>query len=180
MVKRSRRLLLLGTCAVLFLVCGILIGGPPGQKEQEKERKVEEKDVPKAALEALKKAAGGATITKFEENIEHGSTFYEGAYKGPHGTVEALVTTDGDLVEIEEAIPADAVPKAVLAVAQKAAGKDAELRFEKETVILYEAKFKKGDRFHELVLTPDGREKEHEEKEIKKESKKEGEHEEDD
>ncbi len=72
----------------------------------------------------------------------------------------------------EEAVSGDGVPKAVMAAAEKVAGKDAELRFEKKTLVLYEVKFKKGERKHELVLTPDGRQQEHEEEE--------GEHEEDD
>jgi hypothetical protein len=174
MTRRPKALVLVGSGVVLFLAYGILAGGPPDQKkkEEERERKVEEKEVPKAALDALKKLAGGAALTEFSEEIEHGSTFYEGSWKGPHGKVDGLVTADGDLVEIEEAVPGDAVPKAVKAESEKLAGKDAELRFEKKTVVLYEVKFKKGDRRHEVTLTPDGRQHEHEEEE--------GEHEADD
>jgi len=173
MVARSKAWLFVGCVAVLCCAYGVLVGGPPDQKKKEEsERKVEEKEVPKAALEALKKLAGGAALTEFSEEIEHGSTFYEGSWKGPHGKVDALVTADGDLVEIEEAVPGDAVPKAVKAASEKLAGKDAEMRFEKKTVVLYEVKFKKGERRHEVVLTPDGRTQEHEDEE--------GEHEEDD
>ena len=172
MATRSRFLMLLGTGAVLALACVIMAGGPPdkkgepkGGKSGETERKVEEKDVPKAALEALKKLAGEAKITEFAEEVEHGSTFYEGSWNGPQGKVDGLVTAGGDLVEIEEAVSGDAVPKTVKAAAEKMAGKDAELRFEKKTVVLYEVKFKKGERKHEVVLTPDGRQQEHEEEE---------------
>ena len=179
MTTKSRTVLLLGIGALLALTGGIMAKGPPDKKGEakerkggEKERQVEEKDVPKAALEALKKLAGGAALTKFAEEVEHGSTFYEGSWKGTQGPVDALVTAAGDLVEIEEAVTIASVPKAVQAAAEKAAGKDAELRFEKKTLVLYEVKFKKGERKHELVLTPDGRQQEQEEEE--------GEHEEDD
>jgi hypothetical protein len=161
--SRSVRIMWL---AVSILAVGGLfaIAQPKQQKEkEEQERKVEEKDVPKAALDALKKLAGGAAITEFSEEVEHGSKFYEGSWKGSRGKVDALVTADGDLVEIEETVSGDSVPKAVMAAAEKTAGKGAELRFEKKTLILYEVKFKKGDRKHELVLTPDGRQQEHEE-----------------
>lgn len=167
MQSRSVRIMWL---AVSILAVGGLfaLAQPKQEKQQEKqkeeqERKIEEKDVPKAALDALKKLAGGAAITEFSEEIEHGSKFYEGAWKGSHGKIEMLVTVDGDLVEVEETVFGDSVPKAVMAAAEKAAGKGAELCFEKKTLILYEAKFKKGDSKHELVLTPDGRPQGHEE-----------------
>ncbi len=132
----------------------------PTQQAQaaEAERKVTEAEVPAAALAALKHLAAGAEITEFAEEIEHGSTFYEGSWKTPAGdNMDVLVTPTGDLVEIEEQVGADKVPPAVLKAAQKAAGKDAPLAFEKKTMILYEVKFTKGQARHELLLTPDGR-----------------------
>ena len=127
-------------------------------KAVEIERKVTEAEVPKAALAALKKMAGGTEITEFAEEIEHGSTFYEGSWKSPSGTnMDVLVTPSGDLVEIEEEVAADNVPSAVLNAARKAAGKNAQLAFEKKTMILYEVKFREGERRHEVLLTPDGR-----------------------
>ena len=132
----------------------------PGDDEGkgEAERKVTEKKVPKAALAALKKLARGAEITEFAEEIEYGHTFYEGSWKARSGTkMDVLVTPTGDLVEIEEQVDAEKVPAAALKAARKAAGKDAQLAFEKKTMILYEVKFAKGDSRHELLLTPDGR-----------------------
>jgi len=127
-------------------------------KEEEIERKVTEAEVPAAALATLKNLAAGAKITEFAEEIEHGHTFYEGSWKAPSGgDVDILVTPTGDLVEIEELVGADQVPAAVLAMAQKAASKDAQLTFEKKTLILYEVKFQKDNRQKELLLTPDGR-----------------------
>ena len=68
-----------------------------------------------------------------------------------------LVTSTGDLVEIEEKVDADNVPAAVLKAARQAAGQGTPLAFEKKTMILYEVKFRKGDNRHELLLTPDAR-----------------------
>ena len=129
-----------------------------GKREKETERRVTEAEVPKAALTALKKLAEGAEIVEFAEETEHGSTFYEGSWKVASGAkMDVLVTPTGDLVEIELGVAADDVPAAVLAAARKAAGKQAPLAFEKKTMLLYEVKFRKGDRRHELLLTPDGR-----------------------
>jgi len=127
-------------------------------KAGEVERKVTKAEVPAAALAALKKLARGAKITEFAEEIEYGHTFYEGSWKARSGAnVDVLVTQGGDLVEIERQVDTDKVPKAVLKAVRKAAGKGAQLAFEKKTMILYEVKFQKGDSRHELLLTPDGR-----------------------
>jgi uncharacterized membrane protein YkoI len=129
-----------------------------GKGAKETERQVTAAELPKAALAALKKLAAGAKITEFAEEVEHGHTFYEGSFKAPSGAkMDVLVTPTGDLVEIEQQVAAEEVPATVLAAARKAAGKKAPLAFEKKTMLLYEVKFSKGDRRHELLLTPDGR-----------------------
>ena len=128
------------------------------QGPAESEREVTEAEVPAAALATLKKLAGDAKISEFAEEIEHGHTFYEGSWKaGSKEKMDVLVTATGDLVEIEERVGVDQVPKAVVAAARKAAGKRAELGLEKKTMVLYEVKFTKGKRRFELLLTPDGR-----------------------
>jgi uncharacterized membrane protein YkoI len=127
-------------------------------KSEEQEREVTEAEVPAPALAALKKLAGGAKFTEFAEEIEHGSTFYEGSWKTAAGSnVDALVTSAGDLVEIEEQVAPDQVPAAILAAVRKLSGPDAPLFCEQKTMILYEVKFRKGDRRHEILYTPDGR-----------------------
>ncbi|MHC4602437.1 MAG: hypothetical protein ACYS6W_03785 [Planctomycetota bacterium] len=165
MVKRHWKLV-----AVMVLVGAMLCAGAYAKKSKKKakrasavkggevERKVTKSEVPKAALATLKKLARGAKITEYAEEIEFGHTFYEGSWKARSGAnVDVLVTKAGALVEIEERVDTDKVPKAVSKMARKAAGKGAQLAFEKKTMILYEIKFRKGDSRHELLLTPDGR-----------------------
>jgi hypothetical protein len=135
-----------------------LLGKEGGEQEGEQEREVAATEVPVAALAALKKLAAGAKIVEFAEEIEHGHTFYEGSWKAASGRkTDVLVTADGDLVEIEEQVGADQVPATVLAAAQKAAGTEARMGFEKKTLILYEVKFLKGNHRHEMLFTADGR-----------------------
>jgi hypothetical protein len=134
----------------------------------ESERQVTEAEVPAAALAALKKQAGGAEITEFAEEIEYGHTFYEASWKSPDGrNIDCLVTSTGDLVEIEEEMRTGNVPTAVLKASWEAAGEDTRLTFEKKTMILYEVKFQKGESSQELLLTPDGRFVEQEQDKIK-------------
>ncbi|NIS80093.1 MAG: hypothetical protein GTO14_07765 [Anaerolineales bacterium] len=134
----------------------------------EAERKVTEAQVPVDALAALKRLAAGAKITEFAEEIEHGHTFYEGSWKARSGAkMDVLVTKTGALVEIEKQVGARQVPAAVRRAALKAAGRGAELAFEKKTMVLYEVKFQKGNSRHELLVTPDGRHVEHEIEKVK-------------
>lgn len=155
MIKRKMLLPLLGVS--LFSVA-TLVGWAQDKKQPvEQEREIKEAEVPKAALDALKKLADKAAITEFAEEIEHGHKFYEGSWKGAAGNVDALVTDTGDIVEIEEVIPTDKVPAAARAEVEKAAGKDAKLMWEKKTVVMYEVHFKKDGKGHEMILTPDGR-----------------------
>jgi uncharacterized membrane protein YkoI len=127
-------------------------------KSEEQERTVTEAEVPAPALAALKKLAGGAELTEFAEEIEHGSTFYEGSWKTADGSnVGTLVTSTGDLVEIEEQLKPEQVPAAILAAVRKLSGPDAPLFCEKKTMILYEVKFRKDEQRHEILYTPDGR-----------------------
>jgi hypothetical protein len=124
----------------------------------ESERRVKKEEVPKAAFAALRNLAGRAEITELAEEIEHGHIFYEASWKSRSGkNIDVLVTMSGDLVEIEEQLDDDDVPKTVLRLAKKKAGSGARLNFEKKTMILYEVKFTKGSTRHELLLTPDGR-----------------------
>ncbi len=156
---RSRKFNLLA--AVIF-VAALLSLTAAAQRDKEKagesERKVTEAEVPKAALNALVKMAGKAEITEFAEEIEYGSTFYEGSWKNKAGAnVDVLVTKTGAVVEIEESIAAEKLPAAVLKAARKLAGENADLTCEKKTMYLYEVKFSKDGAGHEVLLTPDGR-----------------------
>ena len=153
---RKQWIVAVGCAAFALLVGGLLAVAQNRAAVEEKERKVKEAEVPKTALEALKKLADKAAITEYAEEVEHGHKFYEGTWAGPGGKVDGLVTESGDLVEIEEVVSADKVPAAVRAASEKQAGKDAKLTFEKKTMVMYEVHFKKGDKGQELVLTPDG------------------------
>jgi hypothetical protein len=147
-------LIVVVAAAAAFLTAAAHRQQPP---PAESERRVTEAEVPKPALATLKKQAGGAAITEFAEEIEHGHTFYEGSWKGPHGNVDCLVTAAGALVEIEESVPADSVPEAVREAASNAAGDGAKPDFEKKTLILYEIHFTKDGKAHEAIFTADGR-----------------------
>jgi hypothetical protein len=159
-----RKFGILAAVSISFVLLGGLIAfaqdkGEKGEKKgkEEKERVIKESEVPPAVMAAFKKVAGTAKIDKFEEEMEHGHKYFEASFTTPDGKTDVLVSESGEVIEIEEGIPAGKVPAAVKAAAEKEAGKDAKLTFEKKTVTMYEVKFTKADKKHELVLMPDGR-----------------------
>ncbi|MGE0479297.1 MAG: hypothetical protein AB7Q17_02375 [Phycisphaerae bacterium] len=153
----GRRGSLAAALGAVALAGGVLLFAQANHKPQEQERSIAEKEVPAAALAALRKLAGDAKITEYAEEIEHGHTYYEGSWKGPDGHVDVLVTPAGDVVEIEEAFPADRVPAGPRAAAAKEAGADAAMKWERKTLYLYEAHFKRDGRGREILFTADGR-----------------------
>lgn len=146
--------LILVVAAASFVTGGLVVWAQDKGKVEDYEKKVKEAEVPAPALAALKKLAGGAAFTEFAEEVEHGVKYFEGSWKGPDGNVDALVTESGDVVEIEESMPAGKVPAAVRAAAEKAGGKDG--TFERKTLYLYEIHFKKDGKTHELIFGANG------------------------
>jgi hypothetical protein len=151
---------ILAAVGVSFVLLGGLIAfaQDKGEKKgkENKEREIKEAEVPPAVLATIKKLAGANKIDKYEEEIEHGHKVYEAAYTTPEGKRELVVLENGELAAMEEAVPADKVPAAVKAAAEKEAGKDGKVTFEKKTVIMYEAKIMIGDKKHEINFMPDG------------------------
>ncbi|HVP12673.1 MAG TPA: hypothetical protein VMV94_15965 [Phycisphaerae bacterium] len=158
-----RKFGILAAVGVSFVLLGGLIAfaqdkGEKGEKKgkEPKEREVKEAEVPPAVMAAAKKAAGTAKIEKFSVEMERGHKYFEATFTGPDGKTDVLISESGEVIEIEEGIPAEKVPAGVKAAVEKEAGKDAKITFEKKTVVMYEAKFTKGDKKHEIMLLPDG------------------------
>lgn len=167
MKKYRGHILTAGICVLLGAGVSFAWGT---DDEGEQEMAVKESEVPAAALKALRDMARPAKILKFAREVEHGHTYYEGSWTSDHGHIDALVTPEGEVVEIEEGIQAGKLPKAILNAAQKAAGKDAEIRAEKKTIVLYEVKYRLNGKRHEVVYSADGRMHDHEEAEESVES----------
>lgn len=151
---------------IVWGVLGLVLGGGialsasalarEAAEAGESERVVQPSEVPPQALAALERLAGQATIEELAQEVEHGRTFYEGSWNGPAGRTDALVTPAGDVVELEEMIPAGSVPAAVTTELQRAAS-DASFTVERKTVYLYEGHFDRHGKEQEVLLTPDGR-----------------------
>ncbi len=70
---------------------------------------------------------------------------------------EATVTAAGDLVELDESMAPEAVPAVVRQAAQSRLGAGAQIRYERVTLVLYEAEGEIGGRDREVLVSPTGR-----------------------
>jgi hypothetical protein len=113
-------------------------------------------DLPGPAAAALKKQSGGNELSGFEAERANGVALYEAAWTEGGVEHEAKVTADGDLVELEQAIPASDAPATVRAAVAKAFGDGARVRYVKKTWIVYEVEGKVGGRHREVIYTPTG------------------------
>jgi len=113
--------------------------------------------IPAKAREALQKLAGTNKIVEVEAEKEHGIQVYEAEWIADGTEVEAEVTADGVLLEMEEAVKVEAVPPAVRAAAEKALAGAPKLQYEKHTVVFYEAEGKVNGKKKEVSISPAGK-----------------------
>ena len=113
--------------------------------------------IPDKAREALLTLAGGAPISAVECAQEHGLVLYEAEWSARGRAVEAKVTADGDLVELEEQVGADAVPRRVRAVAARVFPQGARIKYEKAMVVVYEIEARVDGREKEIRVLTTGR-----------------------
>ena len=77
------------------------------------EEKVPLNQVPKAVLKTVKARFSGAELLGAEKEVEGGKTVYEIGLKHRGQKIEATLTPEGKLIEIEKQIAAKEMPQAV-------------------------------------------------------------------
>ena len=91
-------------------LAGLITSAAMGQ--QEKDQRIDLAQVPAVVKEAADKVASGVTWHHASKETEEGKTIYELTGKNAHGrTVEVEVTPEGEVIEVETAIPLREVPK---------------------------------------------------------------------
>lgn len=113
--------------------------------------------VPAAAREALLKLAGDNKIVSVETEKENGIQVYEAEWVARGVSIEAEVTADGVLLEMEEDVKADSVPEAVRTTAEKALAGADKITYEKHTVVFYEVEGKVAGKGKEVSISPAGK-----------------------
>jgi len=134
---------------------GTLLGRDVEAEHDDDDLKLEE--IPAPARAALRRLAGGATIVEVEHEREHGVLVYEAAWMTGGRKHEAAVTADGALIELEEVVRVDELPRAVRAAVAEHFPPDARLHVEKTMIVVYEIEAKVNGREMELHVFPTGR-----------------------
>ena len=143
---KSRTLVILLGLAVLVVVAAT------GPAEERKDNAWG--DIPAKARAALIKLAGDARITEMEREREHGVVLYEAEWVTAQGREqEAVVTAEGDLVEIEEEVSAGDVPATVQAKVAKLFPGAARFEYEKVMIVAYEIEATVDGREREVLVT---------------------------
>ena len=144
---------------VMFVAVGVFA--------QEKETKIERKDLPAAVEKTVAAQSQGATIKGFSQEQENGETFYEAEMTVSGHTKDVLIDPKGNVVEVEEQVSLDSLSSAIKDGLQSKAGKGKIVKVESLTkhdkLVAYEAKVRSDGKTSEVQVGPDGKPLDHEE-----------------
>ncbi len=87
---------------------------------------------------------------------EDGVKIYEGSWQVDGVDHEAVVTAQGDLIETEEVVAWESVPKGVQKTAGQAFPKGTKVKVERKTIVLYEVEAKIDGKEKEVLVAPTG------------------------
>ena len=123
------------------------------------EKKITEKSVPPAVINAFKAAYPSATIKGFAREKEHGKVFYEIESKEGSTARDLLYNPDGSIAEIEETVAASDLPSSVQDVIRAKYAGAVITKAEKTTAgqtVSYEVIARKGKKRFTLEFDSDG------------------------
>jgi uncharacterized membrane protein YkoI len=127
---------------------------------QDQEKKVKMQDLPDAVQKTVREQSQGAVIRGLAQETENGETNYEVELKVNGHNKDVLISSTGDVVEIEEQVTLESLPAAVKTAIRKAAGTGRIGMIESITkdnaVIAYEAHVRIGGKSHEIKVGADG------------------------
>jgi hypothetical protein len=142
------------TLLIVFIPC--LLASPTSSAQ---EKKIKRKDVPAPVMEAFAKAYPRAKIRGTSVEAEKGTTYYEIESMDGSQARDLLYLPDGTVAEIEEVVPAAALPQRVKSAVggefPKAKIAKAE-KVTKGTVVSYELHVTQGPKRGSIVLSPSG------------------------
>lgn len=124
--------------------------------KEETSEKIELKDVPESARNAIQKAAGDVKEIECEAITAAEVTVFEGAWMVGDVKMEITVSKAGDVLSQENSLKLDQLPDALRPMATKFAGKD-ELKLERKTVVLYELEVIRDGKTIEILVDATGR-----------------------
>jgi hypothetical protein len=127
---------------------------------QAQERKITREQLPPAVEKTVARESEGATIKGFSTEVEHRQRFYEASFIVNGHSKEILIDKNGNVVEVEEEVALDSLPPAVQEALKKATGTGTIELIESLTkngnLVAYEAHVKRGKKWLEIQVGPNG------------------------
>lgn len=146
---------------VLLIMTAILVSFSwTGTVSQE--QKITRKHVPPQVLSAFERAYPQAVVKGYAREKDNGATYYE--IESVEGSThrDILYTAEGNVVELEETITADQLPKAVSEAVEKSYHGKPIVRIEKSVRdgrAKYEVVIRDGKKEHEVMFDENGQAK---------------------
>jgi uncharacterized membrane protein YkoI len=130
--------------------------------EEESEKKITEKEVPQAVLNAFTAQYPDATVNEYSEEIDDGKTYYEISFQSGDQKIDISYDPEGKMVVLEESIPADEMPIQIKKAITAKIPQYSLILFEKvqeKGRVLYEAKVlnTQNNKKYELLFTESGK-----------------------
>jgi hypothetical protein len=131
------------------------------------DKKIAKDKLPAAVQKTVDEQSKGATVVGFSTEQVASKTLYEASLNVNGHSKDVVIDADGKIVEIEEEVAFDSLPKDVQAALTKAAGagklgKVESLR-KNGKLVAYEAKVEKAGKKSEVQVGPKGEKLNHEE-----------------
>ena len=149
--------------AALSLITGLAVL----TSAQAQEKKIKREELPPAVEKTVAAQSQGATIKGFSTEVEAGNAFYEVELTVNRHGKDISMDKDGKIVEVEEEVAMDSLPREVKAGLTKAAGSWTITEVESLTkggkLVAYEADVKNGSKHSEVQVGPNGNKLAHEE-----------------
>ena len=158
---KHRYLLLAGTVALVLAVpiFGLSVLAKEkesGDKKEASEKAVSWEKLPPPVQQTIEAQLQTAKPEEITQETDDGYTTYEAAQKVAGHLKEVKVAENGQLIEVEEAIPAAELPAAVVDKVHKKAPKAEIKEARRVTSYSYEVELGKGVKPHEIQLFGNG------------------------
>jgi hypothetical protein len=134
---------------------------------QAADKKLQKSQLPAAVQKSADEQSKGATVVGYSSEQENGQTVYEVALKIDGHAKDVSIDGKGNVLEIEEEVAVNTLPKDVQDGLKQAAGSGALGKVESLTkggkLVAYEAKVTKAGKKSEIQVGPKGEKLSHEE-----------------
>jgi uncharacterized membrane protein YkoI len=131
------------------------------------DKRIQRSDLPPAVERTVQTQSQGATVRGFSEDRENGQAFYEAELMVNGHSKDILIDSNGTIAEVEEEVPPNSLPPAVIQGLHNKAGRGKLTKVESLTkhdrLVAYEAKVLTDGKKSEVQVGPDGKPLDHEE-----------------